>query len=265
MTVETLIEQLKNEYAKKIDLTLDQKLKIAMQLQTKGDKLKAINKIIECYEIARKNAIELELLQTLYFSREIYGSFDEEILYYKKFHADLLIKSAKLMLNVVGIDEDQKGWECVHASLKNYEILEKMPEDNRIAYRSTPGRTFSTNESPFYTIKYLLRTGISIFDERSADLLAKNDFKNAFVYLNIVGELFLHEIYLAINIKDDFLYSKEDIGILFYNAGEAFLRAFHVIKDKFLSMEMTRPLFPPFLLNVTGKLFQTRNVQLSSE
>jgi len=259
MTVKNTLNSFITEYNEKIDLTFEDKLNDVKHLKTNNKNIEAINLLKECSDIARKNHVELEYLQIKYLqlSGEIFGSLDDEISRYKQMEADFLVERAELTLSTKNLNKSEVAWACIWAAVTKYKQLITMGKTGRIAYRDRPG-VYCETESPFYIVKKYLRNGISLFDEVSADCLAKNDFQNAFLNLSILGELFLHEIYIGKKIEDDFLYSVQTIGELFYNAGESFLRSFRVMKDRYLTTMWVRPMLPPFMIrDVMQFLFQT--------
>jgi len=150
----------------------------------------------------------------------------------------------------------------IRSALEEFRRLDnKLSKKDRLAYQKD---SFRETDSPFYKVKELLRKATNSYDERGSYYLSKNEFKSAYESYCILGDIFLNEIVIGIRIEDDFLYSEEDIGFLFFYTGEAFLRASKVMKEQFIAISYGRPVVA-YLPDVSNKLFGRRDFRYSVE
>jgi hypothetical protein len=125
-------------------------------------------------------------------------------------------------------------------------------------------RVVCETESPYYRIKKLLLDVKVMYDEMTVYYFSKNDYRNAHNYYFLLGEVLIKEIHYASIIKDDVLYDTRDIGILYYVAGQAFLRCRNIIKGKYLIVHYAPPT-APYLHSNISHIFNTGNISQTPE
>jgi len=142
----------------------------------------------------------------------------------------------------------------MRAAWAKFEALEFLSSAQRTAYTKKRG-VFSEKYSPFYLIKYYIRKVKTIYDEAGTNAIANNQFMRAYTHLHTLGDVILNEIVIAKHINDFMLYDEESIGQLYFDAGEAFFRAYKVIKDKYVTMEVGPVLQEFYIRTAVGDLF----------
>ena len=247
------INKFEEEHASSnVDISYKEKLKTSENLEKSGDIKGAIALLIECSQIIYKNYAYLDTFQP---------EVDREIIdFYRELYADILEKIANLM-EKTKTPLEAIAEHYIRSALEKFEILNsKLPKKERLAYQKHQDSKvmFGEADSPFYKVKELLCKATNIYDELGSYYLSKNEFKSAYYSYCILGDIFLNEIDIGIRIEDDFLYSEEDIGFGFFHAGEAFLRASKVMKERFIAISYARPMIS-YLPDVSNKLFGRRN------
>lgn len=119
-------------------------------------------------------------------------------------------------------------------------------------------RVVCSTESPFDELTIMLREAKISFDHYAAEHDSKNDFEKASFYYFFLGETIIKEIYYANAINERILYHDSDIAELYFDAGKSFLKSESELADKYITIYVLPPAFPPGVHSNLLDLFGNR-------
>lgn len=230
--------------------------------------LEDIKKLSNISKIVWKNHCNVDLLQSTNPQTE--QKYEENSLEYLKLYSEIEEKIGFFLEN---IKPTSKSHNCrlkaavANAYLKSlqcyFDYLQKTGVKSNVSEEIFE-RVVCEDESPYYKVKKHLLKVEAIYDELSVHYISKNEYKYAHNYYHFLGEILIKEIYYSSLINDHFLYDRQYIAFLYYNAGKAFFRCYGIIEDKYIIIHYATPLSSNLRSNIPD-VFNTGNVMQSPE
>jgi len=173
---------------------------------------------------------------------EILTEIEEKSLNYLEHFAQINERMGKISEKIKYKSEEQYALsknfiaeKYIIAFQHYFKILQKRRIKSNLEFEELK-RVVSSNKSPYYHIKELIIKVKVIYDKIGLFYYSKNNFEKAHDYYFLLAEIIIKEISYAEKIYDRFLYSEEDIGLLYFNAGRVVFRCYSIINNKYFTI-----------------------------